>query len=169
LWKLATPAAQPRHFQVSNGFAITLLPRQQHSGPPTSGQQRLVFLNRTYVHAKFRAKPCSREVQVRRGLSLAQSHDRPLIPALRRSSRWREDDVVILKNLAVHRCEKAAECLKRQGAPGSAGLQSGFEPHLASYRKDKRAPARAEARIAGALWRAIGDICNLFEPDKCWN
>jgi hypothetical protein len=26
-----------------------------------------------------------------------------------------------------------------------------------------------EARTFDALWRAIGDIYNLFEPQECWN
>jgi transposase len=26
-----------------------------------------------------------------------------------------------------------------------------------------------EARTLDALWRAIGDICNLFEPEECRN
>jgi hypothetical protein len=43
--------------------------------------------------------------------------------------------VVILDNLAVHKSEKAAQCLKQRGA----------------------------------LWRTLGDICNLFEPQECWN
>jgi hypothetical protein len=28
---------------------------------------------------------------------------------------------------------------------------------------------RAGARTVEALWRAIGDICDLFEPQECWN
>ena len=29
--------------------------------------------------------------------------------------------------------------------------------------------SKAEARTFDALWRALGDICNLFEPHECWN
>ncbi len=28
---------------------------------------------------------------------------------------------------------------------------------------------KAEARTLDALWRAVGDICGLFEPQECWN
>ena len=28
---------------------------------------------------------------------------------------------------------------------------------------------KAGARTLDALWRAIGDICDLFEPQECWN
>ena len=31
------------------------------------------------------------------------------------------------------------------------------------------AAATAAARTVEALWRAIGDICDLFEPQECWN
>jgi hypothetical protein len=27
----------------------------------------------------------------------------------------------------------------------------------------------AEARIFDALWRSVGDICDLFEPHEWWN
>ncbi|MBO1908429.1 IS630 family transposase, partial [Microvirga sp. 3-52] len=26
-----------------------------------------------------------------------------------------------------------------------------------------------EARTFDALWRALGGICDLFEPQECWN
>jgi hypothetical protein len=28
---------------------------------------------------------------------------------------------------------------------------------------------KAKARTYDALWRAVGDICDLFEPQECWN
>ena len=28
---------------------------------------------------------------------------------------------------------------------------------------------KAEARTFDALWRALGDICDVFEPHECWN
>ena len=28
---------------------------------------------------------------------------------------------------------------------------------------------KAEARTFEALWRAIGNICDLSEPQECWN
>jgi len=40
-----------------------------------------------------------------------------------------------------------------------------------AYIETKLAPTlrKAEARTFDALWRALGDICNLFEPQECWN
>jgi transposase len=80
-------------------------------------------------------------------------------------------DVVILDNLAVHKSDKAAECLKQRGAwflflpaysPDMNPIEQAFARTKAHLRK-------AEARTFDALWRAIGDICNLFEPQECWN
>jgi transposase len=37
------------------------------------------------------------------------------------------------------------------------------------YAKLKALLRKAAARTKEALWRAIGDICDLFEPQECWN
>ena len=80
-------------------------------------------------------------------------------------------DVVILDNLAVHKSEKAAQCLKQRGAwflflpPYSPDLN----PIEQAFAKIKAHLLKAEARTFDALWRALGDICNLFEPQECWN
>jgi transposase len=80
-------------------------------------------------------------------------------------------DVVILDNLAVHKSEKAAQCLKQKGAwflflpaysPDLNPIEQAFSKLKAHLRK-------AGARTFDALWRAIGDICDLFEPQECWN
>jgi transposase len=80
-------------------------------------------------------------------------------------------DVVILDNLAVHKSEKAAQCLKQKGAwflflpaysPDLNPIEQAFSKLKAHLRK-------AEARTFDALWRAVGDICDLFEPQECWN
>ena len=80
-------------------------------------------------------------------------------------------DVVILDNLSAHKSEKATQCLKQKGAwflflppysPDLNPIEQAFSQIKAHLRK-------AEARTLEALWRAIGDICNLFEPDECWN
>jgi transposase len=83
----------------------------------------------------------------------------------------RSGDVVILDNLAVHKSEKAAQCLKQRGAwflflpPYSPDLNP-IEQAFATIKAHLR---KAEARTFDALWRAVGDICNLFEPQECWN
>jgi transposase len=80
-------------------------------------------------------------------------------------------DVVILDNLAVHKSDKAAECLKQRGAwflflPAYSPDMNPIEQAFAKIKAHLR---KAEARTFDALWRAIGDICNLFEPQECWN
>lgn len=80
-------------------------------------------------------------------------------------------DVVILDNLAVHKSAKAAACLKERGAwflflpPYSPDLN----PIEMAFAKLKAHLRKAKARTFDALWRAIGDICDLFKPTECWN
>ncbi|WP_245273188.1 IS630 family transposase [Microvirga lotononidis] len=82
-----------------------------------------------------------------------------------------QGDVVILDNLVAHKSEKAAQCLKQRGAwflflpPYSPDLN----PIEQAFAKIKAHLRKAEARTFDALWRALGDICNLFEPQECWN
>jgi transposase len=82
-----------------------------------------------------------------------------------------QGDVVILDNLAIHKSEKAAHCLKQRGAwflflpaysPDLIPVEQLFAKLKAHLRK-------AEARTFEALWRALGDICDLLEPHECWN
>ena len=83
----------------------------------------------------------------------------------------RKGDVVILDNLAVHKSEKAAQCLKqtRRLVPVPAGLRPDLNPIEQAFAKIKAHLRKAEARTLDALWRTLGDICNLFEPQECWN
>ncbi len=80
-------------------------------------------------------------------------------------------DVVILDNLAVHKSKRAAQCLKEKGAwflflpPYSPDLN----PIEQAFAKLKAHLRKIGARTFDALWRAIGDICDLFEPQECWN
>ena len=88
-----------------------------------------------------------------------------LAPTLRRG------DIVILDNLAVHKSEKAAQCLKQRGAwflflPASSPDLNPIEQAFSTLKAHLR---KAEARTFEALWRAIGEICDLFEPRDCWN
>src|SRR3712207_577752 len=78
---------------------------------------RLAFLDETYVNTKMtRLRGRSRKGQ-RLRMSAPFGHwkthtfiETQLAPTLRKG------DVVILDNLAVHKSEKAAQCLKRHGA-----------------------------------------------------
>ena len=38
-----------------------------------------------------------------------------------------------------------------------------------AFAKLKTLLRKAKARTADDLWRALGDICALFEPDERWN
>ena len=80
-------------------------------------------------------------------------------------------DVVILDNLAAHKSEKAKAILKERGAwflflpPYSPDLN----PIEMALSKTKAHLRRIKARTIDELWRAIGDICDLFTPEECWN
>src|SRR5215212_10118222 len=78
-------------------------------------------------------------------------------------------DVVILDNLAVHKSEKAAQCLKQRGAwfLFLPAYSPDLNPIEQAFAKIKAHLRKAEARTFGALWRALGDICDVFEPQEC--
>lgn len=80
-------------------------------------------------------------------------------------------DIVILDNLSSHKSEKAQAILKERGAwflflpPYSPDLN----PIEMAFAKLKAHLRRIGARTIDALWRAVGDICDLYSPDECWN
>jgi transposase len=80
-------------------------------------------------------------------------------------------DVVILDNLSSHKSEKASAILKERGAwflflpPYSPDLN----PIEMAFAKLKAHLRRIKARTFDALWKAIGDICDLYSPEECWN
>jgi transposase len=80
-------------------------------------------------------------------------------------------DVVILDNLAVHKSAKAAACLKQRGAwfLFLPAYSPDLNPIEQAFAKLKAHLRKAGARTLETLWRAIGDICDLFEPQECWN
>ena len=57
----------------------------------------------------------------------------------------------------------------------SPGLRSAppsrhnMNPIEQAFAKIKAHLRKAEVRTFDALWRALGEICNLFEPHECWN
>ena len=80
-------------------------------------------------------------------------------------------DVVILDNLAAHKSAAAEQAIRARGAwilflpPYSPDLN----PIEMAFAKLK-ALLRAKAiRTIDALWRAIGEICDLFSPHECRN
>ena len=80
-------------------------------------------------------------------------------------------DVVILDNLSSHKSEKAKAILKEKGAwflflpPYSPDLN----PIEMAFAKLKAHLRRLKARSIADLWKAIGDICDLYDIDECWN
>jgi hypothetical protein len=38
-----------------------------------------------------------------------------------------------------------------------------------TFSKLKAHMRAAQAKTYDALWKAIGEICTLFEPEECWN
>ena len=80
-------------------------------------------------------------------------------------------DLVVLDNLPVHKSARAAAILKTKGAwmlflpPYSPDLN----PIEMAFSKLKAHLRAAGARTFDALWRAIGNICDLFSPQQCWN
>jgi transposase len=80
-------------------------------------------------------------------------------------------DVVILDNLRVHRNAKAAETLREKGAwfLFLPRYSPDLNPIEMAFAKLKAHLRRIGARTLDALWRAVGEICGLFDPDECWN
>lgn len=88
-----------------------------------------------------------------------------LVPTLNKG------DVVILDNLSSHKSQKAAEMLKKIGAwflflpPYSPDLN----PIEMAFAKLKTHLRKEKARTIDQLWKAIGNICDLFTPYECRN
>lgn len=80
-------------------------------------------------------------------------------------------DIVILDNLSSHKSEKAHAILQQRGAwflflpPYSPDLN----PIEMAFAKLKAHLRRIGARTIDALWKAIGDICDLYTQEECWN
>lgn len=80
-------------------------------------------------------------------------------------------DVVMLDNLKVHASAKAADVLKTRGAwfLFLPAYSPDLNPIEMAFSKLKAHLRAAGARTYDALWRAVGDICSLFQPRECWN
>lgn len=80
-------------------------------------------------------------------------------------------DVVILDNLKVHASTKASASLKERGAwfLFLPAYSPDLNPIEIAFSKLKAHLRAAGARTYDALWRAVGDICSLFQPRECWS
>jgi len=80
-------------------------------------------------------------------------------------------DVIILDNLSVHKSAKAAAIVKDRGAwflflPQYSPDLNPIEMAFSKLKEHLRAAAQ---RTFEGLWRSLGDICDLFDPEECWN
>ena len=79
--------------------------------------------------------------------------------------------VVILDNLSTHKNARAAQALRDRGCwflylpPYSPDLN----PIEMAFSKLKALLRGAGARTFDQLLHALGDICDLFTPQECWN
>lgn len=83
----------------------------------------------------------------------------------------RKGEVVIIDNLSVHKSPKAAEILRERGAwfLFLPRYSPDLNPIEMAFAKLKAHLRRIGARTLDDLWRAVGEICGLFDPDECWN
>lgn len=80
-------------------------------------------------------------------------------------------DVVILDNLNVHKSPRAAKTLAEYGAwfLFLPKYSPDLNPIEMAFAKLKTLLRKAAARTYDELWRAIGNICDMFSPEECWN
>ncbi len=95
-----------------------------------------------------------------------EAHVEPQLPPT-----LRPGDVVILDNLSSYKRDRAAEMLKSVGAwflflpPYSPDLN----PIEMVFAKLKTLTRKAAARTYDALWKAVGNVCDLFSDEECQN
>ena len=79
--------------------------------------------------------------------------------------------IVVADNLSSHKSRLAIELLRAQGndliflPPYSPDLN----PIEMAFSKLKTLIRKAAARTYQALWRQVGAVCDLFQPDECQN
>lgn len=78
-------------------------------------------------------------------------------------------DIVILDNLAVHKSDRAARCLAEGGAwfLFLPAYSPDLNPIEMAFAKLKVHLRRSAAKALDALWKAVGDICQLISPGEC--
>jgi len=80
-------------------------------------------------------------------------------------------DVVIADNLSAHKSQIAQQAIKDRGAwmlflpPYSPDLN----PIEMAFSKLKAHLRKRATRTVQELWKAIGEICDLYQPDECLN
>jgi len=79
--------------------------------------------------------------------------------------------VVILDNLSTHKSPRAAQTLRQRGCwfLYLPAYSPDLNPIEMAFSKLKAHLRRIGAKTFDALFKALGDICNLFDPQECWN
>ncbi len=79
--------------------------------------------------------------------------------------------VVILDNLSTHKSPKSAEILKAHGCwfLFLPAYSHDLNPIELAFSKLKAHLRRIGARTYEQLVKALGDVCNLFDPEECWS
>jgi transposase len=99
------------------------------------------------------------------GLAFAAYVREVLVPEIKPGT------VIVLDNLATHRNKEAAKALREHGCwflylpPYSPDLN----PIEQAFSKLKAHLRRIGARTFTSLFNAIGEVCELFSPQECWN
>lgn len=79
--------------------------------------------------------------------------------------------VVILDNLSTHKSPRAVEAMRKRN--GWFLFLPAYSPNLnpikMAFSKLKAHLRRIGARTFDALFEPLADICDLFDPDECWN
>ena len=80
-------------------------------------------------------------------------------------------DIVVMDNLPAHKGEAVRQIIEAAGAelrylPAYSPDLNPIEQFIAKLKAHLR---RIKARTIDALWRAVGNICNLYTPEECWN
>lgn len=80
-------------------------------------------------------------------------------------------DVVILDNLPVHKSTAAKEILEQIGAwfLFLPKYSPDLNPIEMAFSKLKALIRKAAARTYDELWKAVGNVCNLFTDEECYN
>lgn len=80
-------------------------------------------------------------------------------------------NVIILNNLSSHKSTDAAKAMKAVGAWFLFLLPYSLDPNPIeiAFAKLKALIRRAAARTCDDLWQAVGQICDLFAEQECYN
>ena len=138
---------------------------------------RLVFLDETYVNTKMtRLRGRSRKGQrLRTAAPFGHWKTHTFIAGLRcheLSAPWVIDGPITRRAFETYIETQLAPTLAKGDVvilDNLAAYSPDLNPIEQAFAKLKAHLRKAAARTVDALWRVVGDICDLFEPQECWN